>query len=209
ARDLWREGDAQAPPRLAVLSPRRDLIGDEPGKSEQKRSRQIGPKGVAIEVSTVQNIPGILYPLALGMGPRVESLTHDGSVRLQHRNARRRKLGTSIWAAEGRDGSPLVLRGDFHLTRRRVLRGTFHGPQLSSADDGCMHHVECVPLIEAAVRVQDSAQKLVHFALRSRRSIRPTVVALEVPCCLRNENQALKNSFACFRNNPACWYWAP
>src|SRR5215472_11390230 len=95
------------------------------------------------------------------MGGRVESLTHDCSVRLLDRNAPRCEVGKLVGASEGCDGSPLVFCGNFHLARDRVLRDTFHGPQLSSADDGRLNHVKSVPSIEATVRLQGSAQKFI------------------------------------------------
>src|SRR6516225_6634116 len=106
------------------------------------------------------------------MGGGVESLTHDCSVRLLDRNTARSEVRTLIRATEGCDRGPLVLRGNAHLARNRVLRRTFHGPQLPSADDSRVNRVKSVPLIQATVRLQGSAQKFIHASLSSLRNVR-------------------------------------
>jgi hypothetical protein len=77
--DVWRKRHLETPPGFALLLPRIDLPGFEPGPGQGEGEGQIGPYRIASKVERMQLIPWSLRGMASESGAGVSALLDDRS----------------------------------------------------------------------------------------------------------------------------------
>src|SRR5580658_2990823 len=105
-RDIRGKRRAQASPFLIILLPGWNLHNIKAWPREEKWHVQIGPECVAVEVSSIQCIPGRIGILTLCMFRRIKSLRYQLAVDSDNSHTIGRKVGQLVRRAVWKNRGP-------------------------------------------------------------------------------------------------------
>ena len=109
-RDVRWVRDTEASPQFITFVPRCYFLDSETGHSKVERRCQVRPKSIAVEVSTIENVPGSIdrfaYCVLRGMVPFFD----NGPIQFVDGNPVRREVSSLVIRAIREDRGPFALR---------------------------------------------------------------------------------------------------
>jgi len=99
ARDVWWVRYTEASPQFIIFAPRFYFLNGETRHRKVERRRQVCPKSIAVEVSSIENVPGSIDRLALCVLRGMDPLFGNGPVQFLDGDPVRREVGSLVICA--------------------------------------------------------------------------------------------------------------
>ena len=103
ARDVWWVRDTESPPQFITFAPRFYFLSSETRHRKVEGRCQVCPKSMAVEVGSIENVPGSIDRFALCVLRGMEPFVNNGPVQFLEGDAVRREVGSLVICAIGED----------------------------------------------------------------------------------------------------------
>ena len=103
ARNVWRVRYTEASPQFISFVPRFYFLNGETWHRKVERRCQVCPKSIAVEICSIENVPGSIDPFALCVLRGMEPFFDNGPVRFLDSDPIRSEVGSLVICAVRED----------------------------------------------------------------------------------------------------------